>query len=180
MTADAGRRPAIAIVVAIADNGVIGAEGDMPWHLSTDLRRFRQITMGHPVIMGRKTYESIGKPLPGRTNIVVTRQADFAPEGMLVAKSVDEAVSVARTTAMRDGVDAICILGGGQIYRETLPKADILHVTHVECSPEGDTVFPAIEIGQWHAEEMENVPKGERDTCNSRYVVYRRISSAAR
>ena len=164
----------IELVVAVARNGVIGSDGGMPWRLSTDLRRFKAITMGAPIIMGRKTFQSIGKALPGRTNIVVTRDASFPAEGAVVATGVDAALEAAVEAALRDGGNRICIIGGGEIYRLLLARADRVHLTHVEADPDGDTVFPALDPAQWTVESEEIVPAGERDSVPSRYVVYRR------
>ncbi|MEX3010038.1 dihydrofolate reductase [Hoeflea sp. TYP-13] len=164
----------ITIVVAMARNGIIGRDGDMPWHLSTDLKRFKAITLGKPVVMGRKTFQSIGRPLPGRKNIVVTRDAAFSANGIETFATLDDAVTFARTCAIADGLREICILGGGEIYRQMLPLADCLHVTHVDCEPDGDTVFPEIDERIWEKESEELVPAGEKDTAASRYAVYRR------
>lgn len=161
---------AIALVVAAARNGVIGRDGDMPWRLSSDLKRFKSITMGRPIIMGRKTWESLGRPLPGRQNIVITRQPDFTAPGAEVASSLDEALERARALAGEGGV---FIIGGGEIYRQAIPQADRLHVTHVEAEVEGDTVFP--EIGpEWKPVHEERVPAGEKDDFPTRYVIYER------
>ncbi|WP_295813386.1 dihydrofolate reductase [uncultured Nitratireductor sp.] len=161
----------IELVVAMAENGVIGHEGGLPWRLSTDLKRFKAVTMGKPVIMGRKTWESIGKPLPGRRNIVVTRQTDYAAEGAECASSLDVALALA--TAGEAGAD-ICVIGGGQIYREAMHKADRLHVTHVHAEIDGDTMFPPIDPEIWEAVSREDVPAGQKDVYATTYVVYER------
>lgn len=136
----------LSIIVAVAGNGVIGCAGRMPWHIGEDLRRFKRITSGHPVVMGRKTFESLGnKPLPGRTNIVVTRNADFAvPDGVVRVSSLEEALS-----GFRDTDEEVFIIGGGQIYRQAVPMADKLYLTRIEASPEGDTHFPEIVADEW-------------------------------
>ncbi len=162
----------VVIVAAIAANGVIGADGDMPWRLSTDLKRFKSITLGKPVIMGRKTFESIGRPLPGRLNIVVTRSKDYAPEGVKIASSLEEAIRVAAERARSDDADTICVVGGGEIYKLAMPLADRLHITHVQCEPDGDTVFPAIDRAIWAPVHEEQVGEGEKDTFATRYVIY--------
>ncbi|MEM9104480.1 MAG: dihydrofolate reductase [Pseudomonadota bacterium] len=164
----------VELVVAVARNGVIGRDGDMPWRLSTDLKRFKAITLGTPVIMGRKTFQSIGKPLPGRTNIVITRNESFHAEGAIVVRHVDEALEAAEKALQRDGGKRVCVAGGGEIYRLLLPIADRVHLTHVEAEPDGDTTFPALEKAEWAMESEEFVPAGEKDTVPSRYVVYRR------
>jgi dihydrofolate reductase len=162
---------AIALVVAAARNGVIGRDGDMPWRLSSDLKRFKSITMGQPIIMGRKTWESIGRPLPGRLNIVVTRHADFEAPGACVVQSLEEAIKTAREAA---GQGDFFIVGGGQIYKETIHLADVLHVTHVETEIEGDAFFPPISAQDWQAVHEEALPAGEKDDYPTRYVIYRR------
>ncbi len=162
-----------AIYVAIAENGVIGRDGGLPWRLSTDLRRFRADTMGKPVIMGRKTYESIGRLLPGRLNIIVTRDGSFAAEGAQVAHSLDDALEIAgRHVAATEGIDEACIIGGAQIYAQALPMVDRLHVTHVLADVDGDARFPDIDPRLWRPVERQEAPAGERDSHATRYVVY--------
>ena len=163
----------VSIIVAIAENGVIGAKGGMPWRLSTDLKRFKRDTMGKPVIMGRKTFESIGKPLPGRHNIVVTRDANWNAEGVSVAHSLEEALKVAESNA-GDPDTEICIIGGGQLYGEAIGRADRLYVTHVMTEPEGDTYFPEIDQSEWKPVSREAFPAGEKDSADTLYVVYER------
>lgn len=164
------------MVVAVTDNDVIGRDGGLPWRLSTDLKRFKALTMGKPMVMGRVCYDSIGKPLPGRPNIVITRNRGFAPQGVMVAHSLEEALAKARTEALRLGVDEICIIGGGVVYREAMDLATLLHVTHVETEIEGDTFFPPIDPAIWEPGPVEAVPAGERDDYPSRFVTYRRKS----
>ncbi|HEY5819776.1 MAG TPA: dihydrofolate reductase [Mesorhizobium sp.] len=168
---------AVAIYVAIANDNVIGREGGLPWRLSSDLQRFKTTTMGKPIVMGRKTWESFPKrPLPGRRNIVVSRDAAYQAPGAEVATSLEAALSLARTA---DGapIDSgeICILGGGQIYGQALPLADRLYVTHVLADiPDGDTRFPAIDPSEWEAVSSEEFPAGPKDNFPTRYVVYER------
>lgn len=157
-------------VVAIADNGVIGREGGLPWRQSSDLKRFKAVTMGKPVIMGRKTFESIGKPLPGRRNIVITRNAGYRAEGADVVSGVEEALELAEA----GGAEEACIIGGGEIYRQSMARADRLDVTHVLAAVEGDTRFPEIDPAIWKAVSSEDVPAGEKDTHATRRVVYER------
>lgn len=166
--------PIIAIVVAVAKNGVIGRDNALPWRLSTDLKRFKVITMGKPVVMGRKTFQSIGKPLPGRTNIVVSRDARFAPEGVVVEHSLEAALARARTEAAATGADKICVIGGGEIYAQTLPLADRLYVTEVEAEATGDTTFPPIDGRLFEKISEETFPAGEKDSHPTMHVVYRR------
>lgn len=167
------------IHVAVAENGVIGRDGGMPWRLSSDLRRFKAATMGKPVVMGRKTWEGLGRPLPGRPNLVVTRDAAYRAEGAEVAASLDAALARARVLAGEMGVDEICVIGGGEIYRQALPLADALHVTHVLAAPEGDAHFPAIDKATWRPVHAEDVPAGDRDSEATRHVVYERPAARA-
>lgn len=164
----------ISLVVAVARNGVIGRDGGLPWRLSTDLKRFKALTIGKPMVMGRVCYDSIGKPLPGRPNIVMSRNPGFAPEGVIVAHSFDEAMAMARAEAERLGVDEIAVIGGGVIYELAMPLADLLHVTHIEADIGGDTYFPEIDPSVWTAVHEESVPAGERDEFPTRFVTYRR------
>lgn len=162
------------IVVAVSRNGVIGRDGDMPWRLSTDLKRFKALTLGKPVIMGRKTFQSIGKPLPGRANIVVSRNSDFAPDNVTLARSLQEATVLAATLARADGLNEICVIGGGEIYRQAIATADVLHVTHVEAEVDGDTSFPSIDPAIWQADAEVLVPAGEKDNFPTCFITYRR------
>lgn len=146
----------ISIIVAIAHNNVIGASNSLIWHISEDLRRFKAITTGHPVIMGRKTYESIGRPLPNRTNVVITRQADFAVEGCTVVHSLQEAI------ALFPENEELFIIGGGQIYAEALPLAKRIYLTEVDADYEGDTNFPQWDRSEWNLIEEETFLRGEK------------------
>lgn len=171
--------PRIIIVVAMAENGVIGRDGDMPWKLSTDLKRFKALTMGKPLVMGRKTFESVGgKPLPGRPHVIVSRGPAIDVAGVETAGSLDEALARARTIAIASGVDMVCVAGGGEIYRQALPLADMLYVTHVEAVIDGDTVFPPIDPAVFEKVEETAVPAGEKDNYPTRYAVYRRRPAA--
>jgi dihydrofolate reductase len=171
--------PRIIIVVAMAENGVIGRDGDMPWKLSTDLKRFKALTMGKPLVMGRKTFESVGgKPLPGRPHVIVSRGPAIDVAGVETAGSLDEALARARTIAIASGVDMVCVAGGGEIYRQALPLADMLYVTHVEALIDGDTVFPPIDPAVFEKVEETAVPAGEKDNYPTRYAVYRRRPAA--
>jgi dihydrofolate reductase len=163
----------IAIVAAVAENGVIGNGGAMPWRLSSDLRRFKALTLGKPVVMGRKTFDSIGKPLPGRTNVVVSRRADYAAEGIVVVPDLETALRRAAAVAST-GADEVMVIGGGEIYRATIGRADRLYITHVEASPDGDVHFPTIDPATWTAVSSETVPRGEKDSAATTFVVYER------
>lgn len=171
----------VVIHVAIAENGVIGRDGGLPWRLSTDLKRFKAETMGRPIVMGRKTWESFPKrPLPGRLNIVVTRDPAYRAEGAEVVHSLQDALTLARIKERcMAGIGEICVVGGGEIYAQALPLADRLSVTHVEAAVEGDTRFPAIDPEIWRVVSAENVPAGEKDSHATRHVVYERRQKSA-
>lgn len=164
----------VSLVVAVARNGVIGRDGSLPWRLSSDLRRFKANTTGRPVIMGRKTFQSIGKPLPDRHNIVVTRDADFRAEGVMIASDVAIALDLAKERAAKDGVEEVCVIGGGEIYRQTIALADRLVVTYVEAQVDGDTRFPEIDPNLWHEISSEIIEAGEKDSHATRHVEYER------
>ena len=162
----------ISFVVAVSENGVIGRDNGMPWRLSTDLQRFKKLTLGKPVVMGRKTWESLGRPLPNRTNIVITRDANYTAEGALVVPSIDEALIAGEEAALAAGVDEICIIGGAQIYAQAMDKATHLHVTHIDASIDGDAFFGPIDPQDWKVTSEEHVPAGEKDNYATRYVIY--------
>lgn len=156
--------PLIALVVARARNGVIGRDGDLPWRLRSDLQRFKAITIGKPCIMGRRTWESLPlKPLPGRLNLVLSKDESFEARGALVCTTLDEAVEIARETAQEDGVDEICVIGGVALFAMALPRAKRLYLTEVEAEPEGDAVFPAFDEGAWIEVSSEAHPAGDKD-----------------
>ncbi|MBC2774820.1 dihydrofolate reductase [Rhizobium sp. AQ_MP] len=163
------------IIVAVSENGIIGRDGDMPWKLSTDLKRFKALSMGKPLVMGRKTFESVGsKPLPGRPHVIVSRSHRYDMPGVETVANLDEALQRGRELAARDGVDEVCVVGGGEIYRQALPLADLLHVTHVETVVDGDTSFPEIDPAMFELVEETAVPAGEKDNYLTRYAIYRR------
>jgi dihydrofolate reductase len=153
----------IVIVVAHAENGVIGRDNQLIWRLKSDLRRFREITMGKPLIMGRKTFESIGKPLPGRRTIVMSRDEGFAPEGVAVARSFDAALSLAEQAAGEMGVEEIVVAGGAQVYELALDRAASLRITLVHARPEGDATFPAYDAGEFRETFREDRAAGPDD-----------------
>ena len=164
----------VSLVVAVAENGVIGVRGGLPWRIRADLKRFRSVTMGKPIIMGRKTFQSIGRVLDGRDNIVITRQEGFAPAGIIVARSVDAALVAAEESARARDAGEICVIGGEALFRETLPFAGRLYVTHVAATPEGDVFFPPIPAADWIETAHEPLPRSEGDTATGTYVVYER------
>lgn len=162
----------VSLVVAIAENGVIGRDGGMPWRLSTDMQRFKATTMGKPVIMGRKTWESFPKkPLPGRHNIIVTRDRAYQAEGATTVASLEAGLELARA----DGAVEACIIGGGEIYAAAINIADRLDVTHILAKIDGDTRFPQIDPAIWQPVSSQNYPAGEKDTHPTRHVVYQRL-----
>lgn len=163
----------IVFVVAIAENGVIGAGNAIPWRLKSDMIRLKALTIGKPVVMGRKTFESLPRPLPGRTNIVITRDKDYRANGAVVTTSSADALSVARGDALRRSVAEIAVLGGAEIYRQWLPSADRLEITEVHARPDGDTVFE-IDKTQWDEVARERHPAGANDSAEFSYVTYRR------
>lgn len=165
-------KPVVSIIVAAAENGVIGRDNDMPWRLSTDLKRFKALTLGKPVIMGRRTWESIGRPLPGRPNIVVTRDANFQAEGVHIVGSLEEGIALGRKLAEELGAGEVCIIGGGKIYAQALPLADRVHLTRVLAAIDGDTHFPEIKPDAWRLVSSEDVPAGDKDSHPTRYMVY--------
>jgi dihydrofolate reductase len=158
-----GAEPRIALAVAVAENNVIGRNGRLPWRIPSELRHFRQITMGKPLIMGRKTFASLKKPLEGRDNIVVTRDPGFTADGALHAATLEEAIGLARTCAEARGADEIMVIGGAQIYEATLALAQRIYLTRVHAAPEGDTYFPVLDAAQWRETESVTVEPGPKD-----------------
>jgi dihydrofolate reductase len=166
--------PALVLIAAVADNGVIGRGGALPWRLKSDLRHFRAVTMGKPVVMGRKTYLSIGKPLAGRTNIMVSRNPEFAAPGIVVAASIEAALAVARGDALRRAADAIAVIGGADLYLHTIASADRLVITQVHLRPAGDTMFPIIDESLWKEVERREHDPGPGDAAGFTLLVYER------
>jgi dihydrofolate reductase len=157
-------QPVLSIVVARARNGVIGRAGGLPWRLKSDMAVFKASTLGKPVIMGRKTWDSLQKqPLPGRTNIVLSRDGSFEPKGAVVCERFDEAVSIGREQAREDGVDEVCIIGGQQVFALALPKTRRLYLTEVEAEVDGDVRFPDFDQDAWREVKREPYPAGEVD-----------------
>lgn len=165
----------IIIIVAVSENGVIGRDGDMPWRLSTDLKRFKALSMGKPLVMGRKTFESVGsKPLPARPHVIVSRSHSFDMPGVETVGSLEAALERATVLAEQSGVDEVCVVGGGEIYRQAIDLADVLHVTHVETVVDGDTTFPPVDPGTFECIAETRIPLGEKDNYPTRYAIYRR------
>lgn len=179
-------RPAIALapriilslVVAVAENGVIGHRGALPWRMPSDLRTFRRLTLGKPVVMGRRTFQSIGRPLDGRDNIVVTRDAAFHAAGVRVAATLEDAIDVAHACARERGADEIAIIGGGEIYRAALALADRIYLTRVHAAPEGDATFPELNPATWHEASRTALARDARDDHAATLVVLERRSAA--
>lgn len=146
----------VALIAAVASNRVIGAGGGLPWHISADLKHFKKLTMGKPVVMGRKTFESIGQPLKGRANIVVSGNPDYQPEGVTVVPSVADALKLAQTIAGANEDDEVMVIGGAQIYQDALVRADRLYLTEVDAEYEGDVFFPELADGQWREVARED------------------------
>ncbi|MFC5271932.1 dihydrofolate reductase [Adhaeribacter terreus] len=155
----------IALVVAMAENNVIGKNNQLIWHLPADLKHFKNLTSGHPIIMGRKTYESIGKPLPNRTNIVITRQEDYKPEGVLVAHSLSEGLMLAQQLDTN-----IFVIGGAEIYKQAMFLADTIYLTEVHHEFEGDTFFPEIDTLLWVETEREEHKADEKNPYDYAFV----------
>jgi len=164
----------IVIVAAVAENNVIGKDGQLPWKIRSDLRHFRALTLDKPVVMGRKTYQSIGKPLDRRTNIVITRDVKFAAVGALIAPNFEVALDLARADAERRGADEIMIIGGGDVFAAALPLADRLEITHVHASPEGDAFFPPIDPKVWRNVDSKEHPAGPQDSAGFTLATYLR------
>jgi dihydrofolate reductase len=162
----------VSLIVAVSQNYVIGRAGRLPWRLAADLRRFQRLTMGHHLIMGRKTYESIGRPLPGRTSIVVTRQAQYAAPGVVVARGVDEALQAAA------GDSEVFIIGGGELYRQAMPRVERIYMTVVAATVEGDTFFPELDADQWQTVAESLHPADARNEFAHRFLVCERRAAA--
>ena len=163
--------PRIALVVAVARNGVIGRDGGLAWRISDDLKWFKTVTMGKPVIMGRKTWESIGRPLPGRVNIVVSRDRAYTAPGAIVDSLLDAALDAGKQAACENNVDEICIIGGGEIYRALLPRADRIYLTEVDAAPEGDAFFPALDPSAWTVQKAGGAQKGEKNDHACEFLI---------
>ncbi len=157
----------VSIIVAVASNGVIGRDGDLPWRLSADLKRFKRLTMGHHLVMGRRTFASIGRPLPGRTTVVVTRDPSWTAEGVEVAHGLEAAIELAR----RAGDDEVFLSGGSSVYREGLQWADRIYLTEVHADVTGDTRFPPWDRSEWQEVEREDRPAEEKSPLPHSFVV---------
>jgi len=155
------------LIVAVADNGVIGSNNQLPWRISADLKYFKKVTLGKPIIMGRLTYESIGKPLPGRTNIVMSRDTTWRAEGVERASDLNEALAIAKKIAEESALEEVMIIGGATIYREALPQADRLYLTRVHTEVEGDAFFPALDFSEWLETPVDELAsEGQTPACS--------------
>jgi dihydrofolate reductase len=168
--------PTILLVAAVAENGVIGRGNSLPWRIRSDLRHFRALTLDKPVVIGRKTYLSIGKPLPQRTTIVVSRDHNFAADGVVVAASLDAALAAARGDALRRGTGTIIIAGGGEIYAQAMPSATRLAITKVHKQIDGDAYFPSIDPKIWRETACEEHAPAQGDDAAFAFVTYERIN----
>jgi dihydrofolate reductase len=165
--------PLVSIIVATDERGAIGVDGGLPWRLPDDLRRFKALTLGKPVVMGRKTWDSIGRPLPGRHNIVITRQGGLELPGATVVASLEQALLAA------GDVPEICIIGGAEIYRLALPRTDVIHLTRVRATVSADTYFPALVPGEWDEAVREEHPADDRHSFAYAFVEQRRRTPVA-
>ncbi len=164
----------LSLIAAMASNRVIGNKGDIPWEIPGEQKMFKKITLGHTVIMGRKTYESLGKPLPGRTNIVISRNPAYQAEGIKVVASLEEALALAEDIALIDGCDELMVIGGAQIYAEAMDRADRIYLTRVHCHPEGDAYLPAIDTAHWRECHREECVAAAGDDHDYSLLVYER------
>ena len=161
----------ISFIAALADNNVIGRDNRLPWHMPADLKRFKALTLGHHVIMGRKTFDEIKKPLPGRINVVVTRSVDFSPEGVAVARSIEEALAKAEAS----GDPEIFVIGGAEIFAQLMHRADRMHLTRVHAEPEGDTFFPEFDdVNEWQLVDAEHLEADEKNPHPYSFLTYER------
>ena len=163
----------ISFVVAVAENGVIGSDNHLPWHLPDDLKRFKALTLGKPILMGRKTYESIGRPLPGRTNIVMTRQRGLTIEGCVVVNTIEEAQAAAANA------EELAVIGGAELFVQTLSSADIIHMTRVHADVSGDVLFPALSPSGWRERLVFEHPADEKHAYAFSFVEIERIVPSA-
>jgi dihydrofolate reductase len=159
----------VSIIVATASNNVIGKDNQLIWHLPADLKHFKQLTMGHPILMGRKTYESIGKPLPGRTTVIITRQQDFKADGCIITHSVQEAIEKAKEID-----EQVYIIGGAEVYKEALPLTDCIELTNIHHSFDGDTYFPEITESDWEVISKEEHKPDEKNKFSYTFLTLRR------
>jgi dihydrofolate reductase len=166
--------PIVALVVAMGDNRAIGRGGGLPWRLSSDMRYFRKVTMGKPIVMGRRTFDSLPRVLDGRLNVVLTRDEAFAAPGAVVAHDVEEALALARREAKRTGADEVMVIGGAELFHATLPQAGRIYLTEVKASPDADTWFPELDRREWREVSREDHAPGPKDDHAFSFVVLER------
>ena len=164
----------LSIIVAVAENGVVGKDNALPWYLPEDLKYFKAKTLGKPIVMGRKTFESIGKPLPERTNIVISGNPDYAAPGVTVVSSMAEALALARATAAIDGQDELMVIGGASVYAEALPFADAIYLTEVHAVIDGDAYMPVVDWSRWQEQSRERHTALAPQAPDFSFVVYQR------
>lgn len=164
-------KPRLSLIVAMAKNRIIGAGGKIPWHLPNELQLFKRVTMGHHIIMGRKTFESIGRLLPGRTTVIVTRRRDYAVADAKIAHTLEDAI------ALCAGDSEVFVIGGGELYRAAMPLADRLYLTVVDAEPAGDTQMPEFDATQWRLHSTEQFRRDERHAHDYRFEVHDRVAS---
>lgn len=175
----AGEKVSIGVIVAAAENGVVGRDNALPWHLPEDLKYFKRMTLGKPIVMGRRTFESIGRPLPGRCNIVISRNARYRAAGIEVASSLEAGLALARERAAGDGVDEVMVIGGAGLYAEAIPRADHLYVTEVHAEVPGDTWLPPVNWRDWREVSREFHAAGGQNPYDYSFVAYRRRGGQA-
>lgn len=166
---NAAQKPRLSLIVAMAKNRVIGIDGKIPWHLPNELQLFKRMTMGHPIVMGRKTFESIGRLLPGRTTVIVTRQRDYSAPGAVIVHSLDAALACCANDP------EIFIIGGGELYRAAMPRADRIYLTVVDSEPAGDTRMPEFDPAQWKIVSTETFSRDARHAYDYRFEVHDRV-----
>ena len=171
--------PRIALIAAVARNNVIGARQAIPWHIPSDFAWFKVRTMGKPMVMGRKQFETFPRPLPGRPHIVVTRQAGYRPDGVIVVHDLESGLETARNLALAAGQDEIMVIGGGDIYAQAILQADRLYISHVDSAPEGDVYFPPIDPAIWAVAERPTVTPAEKDSAPYTIAIYERLRARA-
>ena len=167
----------ISIIVAMCENRVIGRDGGMPWHLPGELQYFKKVTMSKPVVMGRRTFESIGRPLPGRANIIITRDTTYAPDGVTVAHTLSDALRLATERAVADGAGEVMVIGGGQVYAEALDQASRVYLTEIHVTIDGDTFFPALPPEEWREVSRFSDENGEYSDPRYSFVILERTST---
>ncbi|MDJ0512562.1 MAG: dihydrofolate reductase [Methyloceanibacter sp.] len=170
-----GARPAIALVVAMGANRAIGRDGDLPWRLRSDMKFFRSVTMGKPIVMGRRTFESLPRVLDGRLNVVLTRDPTFSEPGVVAVASLEAALKAAKAWAAEEGADEIAVIGGEGVFAAVLPQVDRIYLTEVQAAPEADTWFPALEPGEWREVSREAFEAGPKDDHDFSIVVLERV-----